>query len=134
LGVSGDELLLIGLIVGTDFNDGVRGYGPKKALKLVREHRGWVETLKAVGLDPTDIEPVAEVFRHPPVSDVTPPTFGPVDESRLRDILVSRHGFSPERVQAAVHRARRRPGPPTPSGREVGGRQTMLDTFGGNPA
>src|SRR5208283_3779063 len=40
LGISEEELILLGVVIGTDFNDGVRGYGPKKALKLVQEHLG----------------------------------------------------------------------------------------------
>ncbi|MCI4330640.1 MAG: flap structure-specific endonuclease, partial [Thermoplasmata archaeon] len=32
LGIDREELLAVGLIVGTDFNDGAAGFGPKKAL------------------------------------------------------------------------------------------------------
>src|SRR5262245_703047 len=36
-GISREQLIDLALLVGTDFNDGVIGIGPKKALKLVRE-------------------------------------------------------------------------------------------------
>ncbi|MCI4335719.1 MAG: flap structure-specific endonuclease [Thermoplasmata archaeon] len=130
LGISGEELILVGLVVGTDFNDGAKGYGPKKALKLVQQHLGWEATLRAVGIDPAEVEPVAEIFRHPATEDVVLPPFGPVDETLLERLLVEGHGFSVDRVRAAVARGRRRPTPPGPD-EVTRGHQTLLDTFGG---
>jgi flap endonuclease-1 len=130
LGIDGDELITLGVIVGTDFNDGVRGYGPKKALKAVQEHLGFRATVEKVGLDPTDAEAVAEIFRHPTTTEVPAPTFGPVDEEAVRRVLVDGHGFSEDRVRAAVTRARHRP-PAAASPTEAKSHQTLLETFGG---
>jgi flap endonuclease-1 len=130
LGISGDELILIGILVGTDFNEGAKGIGPKRALKLVQEHLGWEATLKKAGLDPKEVEPVAELFRHPSVEATPVPSFGPVDESSVERILVTGHGFSPDRVRAAVARARKRP-VVTSSPADARARQTLLDTYGG---
>jgi len=130
LGISEEELILLGVVIGTDFNDGARGFGPKKALKLVQEHLGFRATLEKVGLDPTESEEVAEIFRHPQSIDVPPPAFGPVDEAAVRTMLVEEHGFSEERVRAAIARARQRPRTgSTPL--EARGHQTLLETFGG---
>src|SRR5207247_6159061 len=35
--ITREQLIDLALLVGTDFNDGVKGIGPKKALKLVKE-------------------------------------------------------------------------------------------------
>ncbi len=131
LGISGDELILVGILVGTDFNEGAVGIGPKRALKLVQEHLGWEGTLKRAGLDPKEVEPVAELFRHPAVENVPLPSFGPVDETSVERILVAGHGFAPERVKAAIGRARKRP-VRVDSAAEARGRQTLLDTYGGS--
>ncbi len=133
LGISGEELILVGLLVGTDFNDGVRGYGPKKALKLVQEHRGWSATLARAGLDPTEAEEVAEIFRHPQTVAGTPLDFGPPDPERVTSILADRHGFSRPRVGAALERAIRVGGnaPRRTPPAATRGHQTMLDGFGG---
>src|SRR3954449_33582 len=37
LAITREQLVDLGILVGTDFNDGVKGIGPKKALKLVQE-------------------------------------------------------------------------------------------------
>ena len=132
LGIDGDELILLGIVVGTDFNDGVRGYGPKKALKLVQEHLGFDATVAKVTLDPDEARAVAEIFRHPVAADAPVPAFGPVDEARLKRLLVDEHGFSEDRVESAVARARQRP-KAAASPVEARGHQTLLETFGGPP-
>jgi flap endonuclease-1 len=130
LGIDGDELILLGIIVGTDFNEGARGYGPKKALKLVQQHLGFRATVEKVGLDPEEANEVAEIFRHPNAVDAPAPAFGPVDENAVRKLLVEEHGFAQERVDAAVARARQRPRASS-SPAEARGHQTLLETFGG---
>jgi flap endonuclease-1 len=133
LGISQDELILIGLLIGTDFNDGARGYGPKKALKLAQQHLGWEETLRTAGIQPSEVEEAAEIFRHPPVVDVPPPVFGSPDESELRRLLVTEHDFSEERVLGALRRiesAPKRKATPLPQP----GKQQLLDAYPGGEA
>ncbi|MGI0070947.1 MAG: flap endonuclease-1 [Thermoplasmata archaeon] len=131
LGIDGDELIALGVLIGTDFNDGARGIGPKKALKLVREHLGFRPTMEKAGLDPAEAEAVAEIFRRPTTTDVSLPPFGPVDEEGVRRLLVDGHGFSDGRVRAAIARARQRPAPVANSA-EARSHQTLLETFGGS--
>lgn len=132
LGLDPEELLSVALVVGTDFNDGAAGYGPKKALKLAQKHLGFEATLREAGLDPESLRPVAELFRHPTVEVVASPQFGPVDESAVERLLVDGHAFSGDRVRAAVARARRRPAP-VAAPQVVHGHQTLLEGFGGGP-
>ncbi|HEV2167035.1 MAG TPA: hypothetical protein VGS23_08720, partial [Thermoplasmata archaeon] len=118
----------LGLLVGTDFNDGAKGYGPKKALKLVRQHLGWSETLKTAGLSAEETEPAAAIFRSPEVAPVPTLSFGPVDAAAVERILVEGRGFSPDRVRAAIARTRHAP---PPAAATDGRRQSQLDGFGG---
>jgi flap endonuclease-1 len=128
LGISQDELILVGLVIGTDFNDGARGYGPKKALKLVQKHLGWDATLRAVGIEPKDVEEAAEIFRHPPIVEVPSPKFGEPDDAELRRLLVTEHDFSEERVLGALQRIRTAPKhKPTPL--PAPGHQKLLDGY-----
>lgn len=133
LGIDGEELIVLGLVIGTDFNEGATGYGPKKALKLVQEHLGLEKTLAKVGIDLEEAQGVAEIFRHPQAVDVGRLSFGPVDEAELGRLLVETHGFAEARVKAAVQRARRRPRA-SPDPAVTRGHQTLLETFGGPPS
>ena len=126
LGISQEELILIGLLIGTDFNDGARGYGPRKALKLVQQHLGWDATLRTAGIEPKDVEEAGEIFRNPPVVDVPRPVFGEPNETDLLRLLVTEHDFSQDRVLGALHRiqsAPKRKATPLPTP----GRQQLLD-------
>jgi len=119
--------ILVGLLIGTDFNDGAAGIGPKRALKLAQRHLGVPESLREAGLDPEALAPVLDLFRTPEVVDVMVPPFGPVRAEAVRSLLVEGHGFSEMRVDAALKRAQTRPPPkeeaPAP------GRQTVLEGF-----
>lgn len=133
LGIDGDELILIGIVVGTDFNEGAAGYGPKKALKLVQAHLGWEATLLRAGIDPKEAMDVAEIFRHPDTIDAPIAEFRPIDDAGVLRLLVDDHGFSEERVRSAIDRARRglRIAPRESHAASAQGHQTMLDGFGG---
>jgi flap endonuclease-1 len=134
LGISDDELLLIGLLVGTDYNAGATGIGPKRALKLAQQHLGWEETLRRGGLDPEALEPVAELFRNPKVEDLSLPPFRPVDERSVERILVEEHGFSSDRVSSAVRRLRARASTPVPAAAAPGRQTTLSEAFGDESA
>jgi len=128
LGISQEELILVGLLVGTDFNEGARGYGPKKALKLVQRHLGWEATLRMVGLEPKEVEEAATIFRSPEVVDVPAPTFGEPNETELLRLLVTEHDFSEDRVKATLDRLRlapKRKATPLPTP----GHQQLLDVY-----
>jgi len=127
LDLSGEELILVGLLIGTDFNDGAAGIGPKRALKLAQRHLGVEASLREAKLDPEALAPVLELFRHPEVADVAVPAFGPIRADVVHRLLVEAHGFSADRVDAALTRAQRRP-PPKPDPPPLG-RQTVLETF-----
>ncbi len=127
LGVSGEELIVIGLLIGSDFNEGAKGYGPKKALKLVQRHLGYEETLRTAGLDPQAERAAFELFARPDViSRALPPAAG-INAEAVRELLVAQHGFDATRVEAALRRAENPPPPPAPV---APGKQSLLEAFG----
>lgn len=108
-----EGLVDLALLVGTDFNDGVKGIGPKKALKLIQEH-GRIENLpgairEAVG-DPAVIAEARRIYLSPDVSDVFEVRQSQPDIDNLVRFLCDEHEFGRERVMAAIERTfRERP-------------------------
>src|SRR5207249_10230945 len=51
LGLTREQLVDMGLLIGTDFNEGVKGIGPKKALALIKKHGSPGPALAEVGVD-----------------------------------------------------------------------------------
>ncbi|MEK6846936.1 MAG: flap endonuclease-1 [Nanoarchaeota archaeon] len=110
LGITADQLICLAILVGTDFNlGGVKGIGPKKALELVRRKKYPVAIFQEVEERFGDLgfnwKEIFEIFKKPNVSKqrVSFPKF---DEAKIREILVSRHEFSEERVENQLQKLR----------------------------
>jgi len=102
LGIDSDQLISLAILVGTDFNPGgVRGIGPKKALALVREKKYPVQIFRELeeqGRLDFDWKVVFEIFKKPNVKREAV-IFPKLDTPNIKEILVTRHNFSLERVE-----------------------------------
>jgi flap endonuclease-1 len=107
LGISREQLIDVALLVGTDFNQGVRGVGPKTALKLIKNH-GSLEELpdRFKSQLPDNIEEVRRIFLDPNVRRDYATRFKGMDEASLRKFLCEERGFSSDRVDLAIGRMR----------------------------
>jgi len=101
LGINRKQLIIVGLLMGTDFNPGVKGYGPKKALSLVKKEKTLEKVLKKVEWSGPPAQEIFDFFLNPPVSDELPEkkVFQP---EKLRKMMVEEHDFSPERVEKVI--------------------------------
>jgi len=99
LGVSREQLVDIALLVGTDFNDGVFGIGPKKALILIRKY-GSADNLPSEFREqlPHSLDEVRSIFLHPRVHTDYSLKNRPPDKRGLIEFLCGERGFSERRV------------------------------------
>jgi flap endonuclease-1 len=101
------QLVDVAILIGTDFNpDGVKGIGPKTALKLIREY-GNLE--KAIAAKPDiiiypDLESIRKIFLQPDVTADYSLKWSKPDEEQVVSFLCREHDFSEERVRKAVSR------------------------------
>jgi flap endonuclease-1 len=106
-GLTRQQLVWIGLLIGNDYEPGVKGIGPKKALKLVKECKtlGQVERgaydMKGYKFE-CDIEEIERFFLHPPVVKDIEIVHGEADLKRIGALLCDKHDFSSERVGRTV--------------------------------
>ncbi len=105
LGVTHDQLILVGILIGTDFNPGgIAGYGPKKALDRVREKKALEKVFSDLSWDfPVSPEQIFDFFKNPPVTSYDL-TFGEPDESAIVKFMCDEHDFSDERITNALKR------------------------------
>ena len=103
LGISQEQLIILGILVGTDYNQGgIKGIGPKKALQLVKEHKTLEDVLRQVPWEfRTPAEKIFDFFTNPPVDDTEIEPRTP-DLDGLRRLLKEEHDFSPERVDSTL--------------------------------
>jgi flap endonuclease-1 len=69
LDLTREQLVDVALLCGTDFNDGVRGYGPKTALKAVREHGDLWGVVEHEDVVVENADLVRQLFFDPDVTD-----------------------------------------------------------------
>ncbi|MFH8119773.1 MAG: flap endonuclease-1 [Candidatus Aenigmatarchaeota archaeon] len=103
LGITREQLVIIGLLVGTDYNKGVERVGPKTALKLVKEHKNLRKVLENVEWQgEEDPEEIYNFFLNPPVAEDFSVEFRKPDGERIIEFMVEEHDFSRERVEKVV--------------------------------
>jgi len=102
------QLIDLGILVGTDFNQGIRGVGPKTALKLLRKH-GHLEDLPAEVRDQItpDAETIRDLYLYPPATDNYTLEEKPVQEEEVIRFLCEERSFSRERVETVISRMRK---------------------------
>jgi flap endonuclease-1 len=101
LGITQEQLVLIGILVGTDYNpEGVKGFGPKKALAFVKENKTLEKILEKIDWNwEVSAEEIFNLFLDPPVTDDYKIEWRQPDTDKLVDFLVKEHDFSEDRVK-----------------------------------
>jgi len=107
LGIDQEQLIVLCILVGTDYNiGGIKGIGPKTALKLVKEYKKDFEDIfKENGWEENFDFPWTDVFytiKNMSVTDNYSLIWGEADKEKLISLLVDKHEFSLERVERSL--------------------------------
>jgi flap endonuclease-1 len=101
------QLIDVGILIGTDFNpDGIKGLGPKTALKLIKEH-GTLENAVAHIKNaefPHPPDEIREIFLHPKVRDDYKLEWKTPNVEGIVNFLVREKDFSEDRVKKAMEK------------------------------
>lgn len=105
LGIKKEQLIIIGILIGTDYNVGIKGVGPKTSLKIVKENKTLDKILKnnefTFEIDPHKIY---EFFLKPPVSKKYKIEWKEPDRDKTLELMVEEYNFSKMRVENALNR------------------------------
>lgn len=106
LGITREQLIIVGILVGTDYNpEGIEGIGPKKALKLVKERKTLENVLKEVEWKfDVSAHDIYNFFLNPPVTDNYVLSWKEPNEEGLIKFMVEEHNFSEERIRNAIEK------------------------------
>jgi flap endonuclease-1 len=110
LAMSREQLVDVGILIGTDFNpDGVKGVGPKTAVKLIQQN-GTIEKVIELNKDMNvgpDVNAIRRIFLQPSVRTDYTIQGGKPDADEVVAFLCGEHGFSEDRVRKAVDKMSR---------------------------
>src|SRR5271157_915922 len=117
LGITREQLVDLAIMIGTDYNGGVPGIGPRIALRLVRTH-GRIEDIIVANPDKDWLTLGVESAKHPfspEIEELRARFLQPVVDERPKDIewhapdviglnqfLLERHSLSPDLVGKVV--------------------------------
>lgn len=107
LGISRNQLIVLGMLVGTDFNvGGIKGLGPKKAFNTVKQFgdsesdfESLFEEVNWKDYFDYDWKQVFDLFINMPVTEDYPTTWSNINSDKVCEILCEKHSFSKSRVQ-----------------------------------
>lgn len=104
LGIERKQLVEIGIMCGTDYNEGLKRVGPKTALKLITKHGDLESVLVARGETIENAAEIRDLFLDPPVTDDYEIEMKKPSAEKILEFLCDERDFSPERVEKAVKR------------------------------
>ena len=126
LSLTRGQLIDLGILVGTDYNpDGIKGIGPKTALKLIKEHGSIEAALPHIKNPefPHPVDEIKELFLNPRVTDDFILEWNKPDVAGMVGFLCAEHNFSQKRVLTAIEKMQK--------GMEQKGTSTTLDRYFG---
>jgi len=100
------QLIDVAILIGTDFNEGVKGIGPKTALTLIQKH-GEIENLPddvRSKIETQDYEAVRKFFLQPQLTSDYTLRYTELDEDGLYHFLCDQRDFSRDRVETVIQR------------------------------
>lgn len=105
LDVTREQLVDMAILIGTDFNEGVKGIGPKKAHATIKKYGKLEDIPRDVRIRvPEEFAEVRQVFLQPEVTDDYRLSWSRLDAEAVRRILCDRHSFSVDRVDSVIAR------------------------------
>jgi flap endonuclease-1 len=104
-GLTYEQLIDMGILIGTDYNPvGIKGIGPKTALKLIKQYGTLENALPNIKNATFPVEPncIREIFLHPQVTDNYKLEWEEPDVEGVADFLCRQKDFSEDRVRKSL--------------------------------
>jgi flap endonuclease-1 len=106
-GITYEQLIDVGILIGTDFNpDGIKGLGPKTALKLIKEYGNLDKALPYVknAEFPVEHQRIREIFLKPKVIDDYRIEWKEADVEGMVNFICRERDFSEDRVRKTIEK------------------------------
>lgn len=104
LEITREQLIILGILVGTDFNPGIRGYGPKRALELVKKERTLDKVLDKIEWNhDVPAKEIYDLFLNPNVQKEAEIEFKTIQPEKILEFLVDEHEFSRDRIEKVIN-------------------------------
>lgn len=101
LGITREQLVDMCILMGTDFNEGISGIGPKKGLKLVKEMKDLEHILPHLDKEIPEYEEIRTIFLNGEHFDDYQLKPVEIDRAAVLELMMQ-YDFSPDRVNGTL--------------------------------
>jgi flap endonuclease-1 len=103
LEITREQLVDMSILIGTDFNPGISGIGPKKSLKLIKDHKDLEGVMRHLSIEIPSYQEIRDIFLNSRYTDDY--STAPRDIQREKVIeMLEGYDFSRERVENTLER------------------------------
>lgn len=129
LKITREQLVEMGILIGTDFYPGIKGIGQHTALDLIKEYGSLENILKSnikvrgkeIDIDLKVIDQIKKIFLNPDIKKDYPKiVWRKINYDGIQELLIEQHNFSAQRVNNALERLKKQ---------ELSRKQLSLDSF-----
>jgi len=102
-------------LIGTDFNPGIKGIGPKTALELVKKHKSLKNILNDIDWDaqfdgePISAQEILDFFKKPPVTEEFEIKWNQPQTDAILKFMIDEFEFSQERIEKVLKTLEQKP-------------------------
>jgi len=108
LGITHKQLVDMAILIGTDFNEGIKGIGPKKSLDLIKKYVNVENAIATIGSDSApsfdEIKEIRKIFLEPVVEKNYSINWKGADRKEVIEILCHKHQFKKDRVEPFLNK------------------------------
>ena len=108
LGITQKQLVDMAILIGTDFNEGIKGIGPQKSLQLIKKNGNVENVLSTMAVDNApsfdEIKELRNLFLEPTVVKDYEIAWHQPDIDAVMDLLCTDHQFTENRVKPALEK------------------------------
>ncbi len=106
LGITHEQLVDMAILIGTDFNEGISGIGPKKSLQLIKKNGNVENILSEINAENLpnfdEINEIRKIFLEPKITDEYTLQWHGINNEKVLKILCDQHHFKRERVEPTL--------------------------------
>jgi flap endonuclease-1 len=99
--VTREQLVDVCILIGTDFNPGITGIGPKKGLKLIKDHGDLEHVMSHLSIEIPFHQEIRNIFLNSRYTDDYSTAPAEIDREAVIKML-KEYDFSQERVESTL--------------------------------
>jgi len=109
LGITQKQLVDMAVLIGTDFNEGIKGIGPKKSLGIIKKMGNLENVFAKMDEDANmltfdEINEIRRIFLKPNVTDKYDLKWNNTDNEKIYKILCDEHQFTQQRIEPILNK------------------------------